>query len=121
MDRRVGRVIRPAIALVLLLVPTGCGAAGAALGGAALGTAGILGSRALDGAERAAEVADDYVTEGVAWRRELRVEMKAAVREKCGALRGEEAIECWHDYYPTIEQLKAGIFGRPLEAVDADE
>ena len=108
--------MRLAMALALLLGLTGCGAAGAALGGAALGTAATLGTRALDGAERAAEAADDYITEGVAWRRELRVEMKAAIRQKCGGLEGDAALECWHAYYPTVEQLKAGIFGRPLEA-----
>lgn len=108
--------MRTLAALIALLALSGCGAAGAALGGAALGAASVLGTRALDGAERATEAADDYLTEGVAWRRELRVEMKAAVREKCGPLAGDAAIECWHAYYPTLEQLKAGLFGKPLEA-----
>lgn len=77
-----------------------------------------MGTQALDAAERTAEAADDYITEGVAWRRELRVEMKQAVREKCGALSGDQAIDCWHSYYPTIQQLRQGIFGRPLENED---
>ena len=113
--------MRATIALIAMLALTGCGGAGAALGGAALGTAGALGFRALEGVERSAEAADDYLTEGVAWRRELRVEMKQAVREKCGDLEGDAAIECWHDYYPTIEQLRLGIFGRPLEIPDASD
>ena len=108
--------MRAIIALTLLLGLSGCGGVAGPVAGAVVGTALGVGARALDGAERAAEAADDYVTEGVAWRRELRVEMKTAVREKCAALSGDAAIQCWHAYYPSIEQLKAGIFGRPLEA-----
>ena len=106
---------------VALLVPIAwLGGCAAAPGVAAGVGAGLLG-RGLDAGGRALDAVDDYATEGVARRREIRVWIKEAENEECKALPPAERRECWIGYYPTLRDIRLGVRGKPLEADNADE